>query len=346
MTAADERWKTVVEFVQANPVSDISLFGANITARLEGKIAHLTEPGALSREDVQELIEELIRRYPAANRQIRQAMGSSDFTAELMAARFRINLGYAQGELFASLRPLPKKVPDLEEVGIPSRIAALLANLTDGLVLVSGPTGSGKTTTIAAMIEAVNRQRQAKIVTIEDPVEFLFIPDQAEVIQREVGWDVPSYAEGLRQALRQNPDVIVVGEIRDGDSVLAALQAAETGHLVIGSVHASSVVDTVRRFILLAPQSLATEVRYVLGRTMRLMMNQRLLRRRTSGRAAVREICIHAANTEAVILSGNEQELQNYMLAGKDVGMVDFQSALRQVQSQLDPAEFRLYRQG
>jgi twitching motility protein PilT len=346
MTAAEERWKTMVEFVRTNPVSDISLFGANITARMEGKIGHLTEPGALSRGDVQDLIEELIRRYPVANRQIRQAMGSSDFTAEVMGARFRVSLGYAQGELFASLRPLPKKVPALEEIGIPSRIAALVATLTDGLVLVSGPTGSGKTTTIAAMVEAMNRQRQAKIVTIEDPVELLFVPDQAELIQREVGWDVPSYAEGLRQALRQNPDVIVVGEIRDGDSVLAALQAAETGHLVIGSVHASSVVDTVRRFILLAPDSTAAEVRYVLGRTMRLVINQRLLRRRTSGRLAVREICVRAANTEAVILSGNEQELENYMLAGKDLGMADFQSSLRQVQSQLDPAEFRLYWKG
>lgn len=342
MTAA-ERWNKVVEFVRSNQVSDISVFQNNVTARLEGRVVHLSEDGALSRSEVQELIAELIKLYPAAGPDVSGSMGSADYTAEISGVRFRVNLGRAQGELFASLRPLPAQPPALLEIGISKRIAAMVAALTDGLVLVSGPTGSGKTTTIAGIIEAINGLRPAKVVTIEDPVEFLFHPNEAEIIQREVGRDVPSYAEGLRQALRQNPDVIVVGEIRDADSVSAALQAAETGHLVIGSVHASSVVETVKRLILLAPERMAAEVRYVFGRTMRLMMNQRLLRRRTSGRIAVREICVHAPNTEAVILSGNERELENYMLAGREFGMIDFQTALKQVQAQLDPAEFRTY---
>ena len=343
---AGERWKQVVEFVRSNQVSDISVFQTNVTARLEGRVVHLSEDGALSRSEVQELIAELIKLYPAAGSEVTGAMGSADYTGAIDGIRFRINLGRAQGELFASLRPLPAQPPDLPEIGISKRIASLVVTLTEGLVLVSGPTGSGKTTTIAGIIEAINVSRPAKVVTIEDPVEFLFRANQAEIIQREVGCDVPSYAEGLRQALRQNPDVIVVGEIRDADSVLAALQAAETGHLVIGSVHASSVVETVRRLILLAPERMAAEVRYVFGRTMRLLINQRLLRRKTSGRIAVREICVHAHNTEAVILSGNERELENYMLAGRELGMVDFQTALKQAQAQLDPAEFRTYTTG
>ena len=342
MTAA-ERWKTVVEFVRSNQVSDISVFQSSVTARLEGRVVHLSEEGALSRSEVQELIAELIKLYPAAGPEIGGSIGSADFTAEIDGIRFRVNLGRAQGELFASLRPLLAQPPDLLEIGISKRIASLMVALTDGLVLISGPTGSGKTTTIAGIIEAINVSRPAKVVTIEDPVEFLFRANQAEIIQREVGRDVPSYAEGLRQALRQNPDVVVVGEIRDADSVLAALQAAETGHLVIGSLHASSVVETVRRLILLAPERMAAEVRHVFGRTMRLVMNQRLLRRKSSGRIAVREICVHAPNTEAVILSGNERELENYMLAGRELGMIDFQTALKQVQPQLDPAEFRTY---
>ena len=343
---AGERWSQVVEFVRSNQVSDISVFQTNVTARLEGRVVHLSEDGALSRNEAQELIAELIKLYPAAGPAVTGAMGSADYTGEIDGIRFRINLGRAQGELFASLRPLPAQPPDLLEIGISKRIANLVATLTEGLVLVSGPTGAGKTTTIAGIIEAINVSRPAKVVTIEDPVEFLFRANQAEIIQREVGRDVPSYAEGLRQALRQNPDVIVVGEIRDADSVLAALQAAETGHLVIGSLHASSVVETARRLILLAPERMAAEVRYVFGRTMRLLINQRLLRRRTSGRIAVREICVHAPNTEAVILSGNERELENYMLAGRELGMIDFQTALKQVQAQLDPAEFRTYATG
>ena len=342
MTAVD-RWNKVVEFVRSNQVSDISVFETNLTARLEGRVVHLSEDGALSRDEVQELIAELIKLHPDGGAAIDGAMGSADYTAAINGTRFRINLAHAQGELFAALRPLPDCPPDLLEIGISKRIAAVLAALTEGLVLVSGPTGSGKTTTIAGIIEAINLSRPAKVITIEDPIEFLFTQNQAEIIQREVGRDLPSYAEGLRQALRQNPDVIVVGEIRDADSVLAALQAAETGHLVIGSVHASSVVETVRRLILLAPERAAAEVRYVFARTMRLLINQRLLRRRNSGRIAVREICAHAPNTEAVILSGNEQELENYMLAGRELGMIDFQTALRQVQAQLDPAEYRTY---
>ena len=346
MATAEDRWRRVVDFVRSNPVSDISLFRTSITARLEGRVVPLSEPGALSRHEVQELIAELIRLCPAADSQLSGAMGSADYTAEIMGTRFRINLAHAQGVRFASLRPLPEQPPELLEIGVSKRIAALIVALTDGLVLVSGPTGSGKTTTIAAMIEAINLSRPAKVITIEDPVEFVFKANQAEIIQREVGRDIPSYAEGLRQALRQNPDVIVVGEIRDADSVLAALQAAETGHLVIGSVHASSVVETVRRLILLAPERIAPEVRYVFGRTMRLLINQRLLRCRNSGRMAVREICVHAATTETVILSGNERELENYMLAGREMGMIDFQTALRQAQGQLDPAEFRIYSAG
>jgi twitching motility protein PilT len=345
MTVA-ERWNQVVKFVRSNQVSDISVFQTNVTARLEGRVVHLSEEGALSRSEVQELIDELIKRYPAAGPEASGPLGSADFTVEIDGTRFRVNLGRAQGELFASLRPLPAEAPDLIEIGISKRIATFAMALTDGLVLVSGPTGSGKTTTIAGIIQAINVSRPAKVVTIEDPVEFLFRTNQAEIIQREVGRDVPSYAEGLRQALRQNPDVIVVGEIRDADSVLAALQAAETGHLVIGSLHASNVVETVRRLILLAPERMAAEVRYVFGRTMRLVINQRLLRRKSAGRIAVREICVHAPNTEAVILSGNEQELENYMLAGRDLGMIDFQTALKQVQAQLDPAEFRTYASG
>src|SRR6202008_724017 len=342
MTAGD-RWSQVVEFVRSNHVSDISVFQSNVTARLEGRVVHLSEEGALSPSEVQELIAELIKLYPAAGPEVSGSMGSADYTAEIDGVRFRVNLGRAQGELFESLRALPAQPPDLLEIGISKRIAALVVALTDGLVLISGPTGSGKTTTIAGIIEAINVSRPAKVGTIWDPVEFLFRANQAEIIQREVGRDVPSYAEGLRQALRQNPDVIVVGEIRDADSVLAALQAAETGHLVIGSLHASSVGATVRRLILLAPERMGAEVRFVFGRTIRLVMNQRLLRRKTSGRIAVREICVHAPNTEAVILSGNERELENYMLAGRELGMVVLKTRRKPGSTHLPPTAFCTY---
>jgi twitching motility protein PilT len=163
------------------------------------------------------------------------------------------------------------------------------------------------------------------------------------VIQREIGSDTVSYEQGLREALRQNPDVIVVGEIRDSETAMVALQAAETGHLVFGSLHASSVVESIGRYLLLSSIERAAEMRYVLSKVFRVITNQRLLRKRGGGRIAVREVCVQAANLEAVIQRGNDQELNNYMLAGRESGMIDFQTALKSVQSIVDPADYQLF---
>ena len=337
-----QRWKTVIDFVQNNEVSDVSLFRNNVSARLAGQIVSLAEPGALSNDEVQMMIAELAKDRPDLREQLAVRQRSIDFTTALYSRRFRVNIALARGELFASLRPLPDAPPVPSEVGFTSQIIKLVTSLNEGLVLISGPTGSGKTTAIACLVEAINQSRQHKIVTIEDPIEFLFSGKQSEIIQREVGVDVESYSTGLREALRQNPDVIVVGEIRNAETAMVALQAAETGHLVIGSVHARSVVETVTRFVLLAAEKSSEEVRYIFGTAMRLIANQRLLRKRRGGRVVVREICVHAPKVESVILSGNEQELENYMLGGRDLGMIDFQTALRQVQSQLEPSEFQI----
>ena len=345
-TAVQQSWKTVVDFVQKNEVSDVSLFRNNVSARLAGQIVSLAEPGALSKDEVQLMIAELAKDRPDLREQLAVRQRSVDFTTALYSKRFRVNIALAQGELFASLRPLPDSPPAPSEVGLTGQTIKLVTSLREGLILVSGPTGSGKTTTIACLVEAINQTRQHKIVTIEDPVEFVFSGKQSEIIQREVGVDVESYSTGLREALRQNPDVIVVGEIRNAETAMVALQAAETGHLVIGSMHARSVVEMFTRFVLLAAERGSEEIRYVFGTAMRLIANQRLLRKRQGGRVVVREICVHAPKVESVILSGNEQELENYMLSGRDLGMIDFQTALRQVQGQLEPSEFQTHSRG
>jgi twitching motility protein PilT len=341
-TAGHQRWKTVVDFVQKNDVSDISLFRNNVSARVAGEIVSLAEPGALSEDEVRLMIAELAKDKPDLGEQLAATQRSIDFTTALYSKRFRVDVALAGGAPFASLRPLPDLPAAPSEIGLTGQIMKIVTSLTEGLILISGPSGSGKTTTIACLVETINQTRQRKIVTIEDPVEILFSGKRSEIIQREVGIDVESYSTGLREALRQNPDVIVVGEIRNPETAMVALQAAETGHLVIGSVHARSVVETVTRFVLLAAEKNGEEVRYVLGTAMRLIANQRLLRKRQGGRIVVREICVHAPKVESVILSANEQELENYMLSGRDLGMIDFQTALRQVQSQLEPSEFQM----
>jgi twitching motility protein PilT len=333
----------IVDFVRKNEVSDVSLWAKSITARLEGGIVRLTEEGSLSPSEVEEMIAELLRSNASAERGIQMPMGSVDFTTELFDHRFRVNVSRSRGRLVASMRPLPELVPETAAVGLNAATVKLLLGSEAGLVLITGPTGSGKTTTIAALVEAINRARPLKIITIEDPIEFQFESDQAEIIQREVGLDTLSYESGLRESMRQNPDVIVIGEIRDTETALVALQAAETGHLVIGSLHANSVVECITRYLLLGPKERSEEMRYVLSKSIRLMTNQRLLRKRGGGRLAVREICVQAQNVEALILRGNEQEISNCMLAGRDLGMIDFQSALKSLRNQVEPADFQRY---
>jgi twitching motility protein PilT len=343
MSNAESRWSQIVEFVRTYQPSDLSFSRGDIWARLDGRMISLSEQGALTEDEVSEMIAGLLANRPDLKARLRETLTSADFTANLAGKRFRVNIAPAQGQMFASLRPLPEAIPTLSEVGITPKMEKTLLSLTEGLLLVSGPTGSGKTTTIAACLEAYNQNHQFRIITIEDPVEFLFEPKQSEIIQREIELDVPSYAQGLREALRQNPNIIFVGEIRDAETAIVALQAAETGHLVIGSVHASDVVETITRFLLLLPESRREEARYVLGRSFRVVFSQRLLRKRSGGRIVLREICVHAPNTEAVILSGSDAELTNYMLSGRDFGMVDFRTALMQIQSQVEPGEYQTY---
>jgi twitching motility protein PilT len=249
LNSARDRWRVIADFVRDNDVSDISLWARNVTARLEGRIVRLAEEGSLSPTDVEEMITELLRSSTSAEREIQSPMASVDFSTELFGNRFRVNVSRSRGRLVASMRPLPQAIPEIASVGINAATVKLLIGSQAGLVLITGPTGSGKTTTIAALVEAINRARQVKIMTIEDLIEFQFGSDQAEIIQREVGLDTVSYESGLREAMRQNPDVVVIGEIRDTETALVALQAAETGHLVIGSLHANSVVESITRYL-------------------------------------------------------------------------------------------------
>jgi twitching motility protein PilT len=343
MSVVLHRWKIVVDFVQGHDVSDVSLWGENLTARMDGQIFSLAEAGALSKDAVSEMIKELLMIDPERARAMSKPMASVDFTVELFSKRFRVNIARTRGELFASLRPLPEKPPEPSSIGLSSQLVKNVREANAGLILITGPTGSGKTTTIASLLDEINRSRQAKIITIEDPIEFDFIPKKAEIIQREIGLDCGSYEQGLREALRQNPDVIVIGEIRDAETSIVALQAAETGHLVIGSLHANSVVEAITRYLLLGPKERSLEMRYILAKTLRIITNQRLLRRRGGGRLAVREVCTHAPNIEAVILRGNEHELTGYMLTGREAGMIDFVSALKTVQHLVEPSDYQVY---
>jgi twitching motility protein PilT len=191
--------------------------------------------------------------------------------------RFRVNTCRQRRGISTFCRVVPDKVPALEQLGLP-RVLSSFSRLSSGLVLVTGATGTGKSTTLAAMIHEINRTRSLNIVTLEDPIEFVHSSDKSLVIQREVGTHVPSFQEGLRSALRQDPDVILVGELRDAESITLALEAAETGHLVLGTLHTRGAAQTIDRIVDAHPSDNQSQVRNSLADNLKAVVSQDLLR--------------------------------------------------------------------
>ena len=215
----------------------------------------------------------------------------SDTAYELAGgvARFRVNVSFDRGNPRIVMRKIPTKIMGMSELGLPSSLRDLVT-LQRGLVLVTGPTGSGKTTTLAAIIDEINDTRACSVLTIEDPIEFVHHSKQAMVAQREVGEDTPSFAEALRRGLRQDPDVVLVGELRDLETTRIALEAAETGHLVFGTMHTKSAKDTMTRIVGQYPANEQEQVKMMLVGSLRAAVGQVLLKKNGGGRVAAMEI--------------------------------------------------------
>ncbi len=245
------------------------------------------------------------------------------------AQRFRANLFRQSGALAAAIRIVPSRIPSLESLGLPARIARF-ADLGSGLVLVTGPTGSGKSTTLAALIEQVNRSRPAHIVTIEDPVEYRYTPDQALIQQREVGSDTGSFATALRQALRQDPDVILIGELRDLETIRTALTAAETGHLVFATLHSADAPSAVNRVIDVFPADQQAQIRSQLALSLEGCVSQRLLPGRADGGplTAVTEVLVATGAVRNLIREDKVHQLRSVLETGGEAGMHSFDQSL------------------
>jgi len=242
--------------------------------------------------------------------------------------RYRANIFTQRGFVTLAIRAVPLTVPTFEELGLPPILEGL-ANNRRGLILISGTTGSGKSTTLAAMVEHINSTRKAHILTIEDPIEFVHHNKKSIVSQRELGLDTNNYAEALRAAMREDPNVILVGEMRDLDTVSAAITAAQTGHLVLSTIHTTNTIQIINRILDLYPPHQQTQVRFQLGETLKGAISQRLLPiSQGDGRVAALEIMVVTPLIQKAIEENNFSDVQNAIRNGRFYGMQTFNQAL------------------
>jgi twitching motility protein PilT len=245
-------------------------------------------------------------------------------------SRFRVNIYVQRGSCGAAFRMIPHHIRPLDELGVPDSVARF-AGLPRGLVLVTGPTGSGKTTTLAALLDLANRTRSAHIVTIEDPIEFLHPHQRSLVNQREVGADTQSFSTALKHALRQDPDIIMVGELRDLETTSTALTAAETGHLVLATLHTQSAAQTIDRIIDIFPPHQQQQIRAQLSTALQGVVTQALCARADgTGRTIITEILSATPAIRNLIREGKNHQIPSFMQSGGSSGMLSFDQHLAQ----------------
>ena len=309
----------LLQLVVDEGASDLHIeVGAAPVVRLHGAMTQLELP-PLEPEDTERLI-----RSIASERHIEQMneLGGADFGFAFGdQARFRVSIFHQKGHWGAVLRQIPNKLLPLESLGLPPSIKDLLYT-PRGLILVTGPTGSGKSTTLASLLNVINEERACHIITVEDPIEFYHQHKQSIVIQREIGEDVPSFAEALRRALRQDPDIILVGEMRDLETIEAAITAAETGHLVFGTLHTTGAARTVDRIVDAFPTNQQAQIRTQLASSLVAVISQVLLPRADKpGRIAAFEIMISTPSIQALIRDNKTYRITSDIQTGSKYGM-------------------------
>jgi twitching motility protein PilT len=317
----------LLQLVVSENASDLHIrVGTAPTIRVHGTL-HRVEGPALKPEDSEELM-----RSITSEEHIQQTRerGGSDFAFAFgEAARFRVSVFKEKGNFGMVLRQIPSKMLTMEQIGIPASVKELLYK-PRGLVLVTGPTGSGKSTTLASLLNIVNEERdEVHLITIEDPIEYYHKHKKSLITQREVHVDVPNFAEALRRALRQDPDMVLVGEMRDLETIEAAITAAETGHLVFGTLHTTGAAKTIDRLVNAFPVNQQEMIRVQLSTVLQAVISQLLIPRVDKpGRVAVFEIMINTPSIAALIRDNKSFRIQSDIQTGAKFGMVTLDAFL------------------
>ena len=332
MSAAPHSIDQLLEQMVGAGASDLHLTAGTPPAiRVRGHVQRLEQYGSLTPDDTRTLLYQVLRTEQQKRFEIDRQL---DFSHSLPGvARFRVNVYMQRESVGAAFRVIPHEVTTLEQLRMPRSLADL-AQKPRGLVLVTGPTGSGKSTTLAAMIDEVNRTRYEHILTIEDPIEFTHRHKNCIVNQREIGTDAVSFADALRGALRQDPDVILVGEMRDLETIAIALTAAETGHLVLGTLHTQSASSTVDRVIDVFPAEQQEQVRIQIAGALQGVITQALVPTADgAGRVAALEILLPDDAVRNLIRQGKVEQIYSVMQTNVARGMQTMEQALAELVS-------------
>jgi len=310
--------------------SDLHLIkGIPPAMRVHGDLVYLNRE-ALTENSLMAILNDTVKDESRRNRFMDEK--EYDFAYELGGeARFRFNIYFQMGSIAFSIRHVPMKIPKLEDLNLPKILRELIKK-QNGLILVTGPTGSGKSTTLAAMIDVINHEQPLHIVTVEDPIEYVYKPKKSIISQREVGGDTQSFASALKHVLRQDPDVILIGEIRDLETMQAAITAAETGHLVLSTLHTTSASQTIDRIIDIFPPYQQSQIRSQLSITLQAVVTQKLIKRiDMKGRIPTTEILIATPAIRSLIREGKTQQIYPAIEMGRDYGMHTMEQGLNEL---------------
>ena len=310
-------WDLILELTRNTKLSDIHMqAGAKLAYREYGEIVQLEQ--VVSSEELRTFLQEELSETK-----------DYDFAAEQDGLRFRINAFQQNGQIALVFRRIDSHIPSFEDLNLPAYIRNV-PTLETGLVLVTGPTGSGKSTTLASIIDVINSTQKRHVITIEDPVEFKHVSKSCIVSQREVGRDTKSFASALRASLREDPDVILVGELRDLETIQLALTAAETGHLVFGTLHTNNAPSTITRIIDVFPPAQQEQIRSQLASSLRCVLTQRLIKRiDIAGRVAAFELMICNTAIRNLVRENKVFQIPNIMQTARGEGMIVMENYMK-----------------
>lgn len=322
----EERLEKLLTYAFKRGASDLHLMPARFPyLRVDGELVPISDEGILAAKEIERLIVSILE--PEEQQRLAKYKDVDFSLSVANQLRFRVNAYIQTGGLAAAFRLISSDIRTVEELNLPP-VLHEFANRRQGLVLLTGPAGMGKSTTLAALVDEINHKRSVHIITIEEPIEYLFSSDKAIISQREIPRHAPSWHRALRAALREDPDVIMVGELRDPESIAIALTAAETGHLVLGTLHTNSASQTIDRIIDVLPEGMKNQARFQLASTLVGVVSQRLVPRLAGGRVPAVEILLATAAVRNLIREQKVYQIDLVIETSFDQGMVTLERSL------------------